>query len=104
MSDNLPAPTRQECIIYNFDLLEPVRVREILKAKGHDDEKTEEIILRLISSAEKKTIPIKMAPKPKVVTESNSSLTPCQDCGGTIFLRTGTCHVCQTCGVSQGCS
>lgn len=29
---------------------------------------------------------------------------PCFDCGGTIFLRTGTCHVCQTCGASQGCS
>lgn len=29
---------------------------------------------------------------------------PCHDCGGTIFLRTGTCHVCQTCGASQGCS
>ena len=29
---------------------------------------------------------------------------PCGDCGGTFFLRTGTCHVCQTCGASQGCS
>lgn len=29
---------------------------------------------------------------------------PCQDCGGVTFLRTGTCHVCQTCGASQGCS
>jgi hypothetical protein len=29
---------------------------------------------------------------------------PCQDCGGIFFLRTGTCHVCQTCGASQGCS
>lgn len=29
---------------------------------------------------------------------------PCGACGGTFFLRTGTCHVCQTCGTSQGCS
>ncbi len=29
---------------------------------------------------------------------------PCNDCGGTFFLRTGTCHVCQICGKSQGCS
>ena len=31
-------------------------------------------------------------------------LEPCQDCHGTDFLRTGTCHVCVTCGASQGCS
>ena len=29
---------------------------------------------------------------------------PCGTCGGSFFLRTGTCHVCQTCGTSQGCS
>lgn len=29
---------------------------------------------------------------------------PCGECGGIFFLRTGTCHVCQTCGASQGCS
>lgn len=29
---------------------------------------------------------------------------PCGDCGGTEFLRTGTCYVCITCGASQGCS
>jgi hypothetical protein len=29
---------------------------------------------------------------------------PCIDCGGIFFLKTGTCHVCQTCGASQGCS
>ena len=29
---------------------------------------------------------------------------PCNECGGIFFLRTGTCHVCQTCGKSQGCS
>jgi hypothetical protein len=29
---------------------------------------------------------------------------PCGTCGGNFFLRTGTCHVCQICGASQGCS
>jgi hypothetical protein len=29
---------------------------------------------------------------------------PCQDCGNTFFKRTGTCHVCEICGASQGCS
>lgn len=38
--------------------------------------------------------------KPKVTFD----LPPCPQCGGISFLRTGTCHVCQTCGSSQGCS
>lgn len=29
---------------------------------------------------------------------------PCQECGDTQFLRTGTCHTCLTCGTSAGCS
>ena len=29
---------------------------------------------------------------------------PCQDCGGSEFVRTGTCFACLTCGASQGCS
>lgn len=29
---------------------------------------------------------------------------PCSDCGGNMFIRTGTCHACVTCGSSQGCS
>jgi hypothetical protein len=37
-------------------------------------------------------------------TVITSDLPPCPDCGGTFFLRTGTCHACQTCGASQGCS
>jgi hypothetical protein len=31
-------------------------------------------------------------------------LEPCSKCGGSQFLRTGNCHVCTTCGDSQGCS
>ena len=30
--------------------------------------------------------------------------TPCPECSGINFLRTGNCHVCITCGASQGCS
>ena len=42
---------------------------------------------------------------PKTVKPvQTSDHQPCQDCGNTVFLRTGTCHVCQTCGASQGCS
>ncbi len=50
---------------------------------------------------------IKKSPKPKVKEPKaveTSDHPPCGDCGGTFFLRTGTCHVCQTCGASQGCS
>lgn len=35
---------------------------------------------------------------------ATSDHPPCSNCGGSFFLRTGTCHVCQTCGTSQGCS
>ena len=36
--------------------------------------------------------------------ETTHDHMPCADCGGTEFLRTGTCYVCITCGSSQGCS
>ncbi len=29
---------------------------------------------------------------------------PCCNCGGSSFIRTGTCFVCDLCGSSQGCS
>ena len=29
---------------------------------------------------------------------------PCNECGSTELLKTGTCAVCVTCGTSQGCS
>lgn len=45
------------------------------------------------------------AKKEKVIEPvPTSDHPPCGDCGGIFFLRTGTCHVCQTCGRSQGCS
>jgi hypothetical protein len=40
--------------------------------------------------------------EPQTVKTSDNA--PCSDCGSIFFLRTGTCHVCQTCGASQGCS
>ncbi len=40
----------------------------------------------------------------KLIGLRTSDHQPCGVCGGTTFLRTGTCHVCQTCGSSQGCS
>lgn len=48
-------------------------------------------------------------PITKPATKTNepsvtSDHPPCGNCGGSFFLRTGTCHVCQTCGTSQGCS
>jgi len=48
----------------------------------------------------------KSKPIPAKTSEpvQTSDHPPCGSCGGTFFLRTGTCHVCQTCGTSQGCS
>lgn len=43
--------------------------------------------------------------KPKKdVTVESSDHEPCGTCGGTLFLRTGVCFVCQLCGSSAGCS
>ena len=42
--------------------------------------------------------------KLNIKIERVSDTAPCGDCGGALFLRTGTCHVCVTCGASQGCS
>lgn len=42
--------------------------------------------------------------KAEIELEETSDLEPCGTCGGTQFLKTGVCHVCQICGTSQGCS
>lgn len=56
----------------------------------------------------KALITIERKMKEKSQTQLKQVLTsdhpPCAQCGGIYFLRTGTCHVCQTCGSSQGCS
>ena len=43
-----------------------------------------------------------------VTKEKVSGVQPCTGldgrCGSTDFYRTGTCHVCISCGSSQGCS
>jgi hypothetical protein len=36
--------------------------------------------------------------------ESVGGLAPCVECGGSDFIRTGTCYVCVNDGTSQGCS
>ena len=46
------------------------------------------------------TRPVMKTSEPSVTSDH----PPCSGCGGTFFLRTGPCHVCQTCGTSQGCS
>lgn len=38
------------------------------------------------------------------VVKISGELPPCPICGSMNFLRTGNCHVCATCGESQGCS
>jgi len=52
----------------------------------------------------KETIELTIPPDNEIIGVKTSDHQPCGDCGGTFFLRTGTCHVCQTCGQSQGCS
>ncbi|MFH2132273.1 MAG: hypothetical protein ABIK68_17990 [bacterium] len=52
------------------------------------------------TATSQKTRPILKTSEPSVTSDH----PPCGACGGTFFLRTGTCHVCQTCGTSQGCS
>ena len=42
--------------------------------------------------------------KLNIQQEKVGGTEPCQDCSGTDFYRTGTCHVCVNCGASQGCS
>jgi hypothetical protein len=39
----------------------------------------------------------------KIVLSKPEEGTPCE-CGSSMFIRTGTCHVCTICGTSQGCS
>ncbi len=79
---------------------------------------SEEQILRAIVNSYKAIIENKhdiavtiksVQPEKKIVANTQEPVAtadhpPCGSCGGTFFLRTGTCHVCQTCGTSQGCS
>ncbi|OGG95314.1 MAG: ribonucleoside-diphosphate reductase, adenosylcobalamin-dependent [Candidatus Lambdaproteobacteria bacterium RIFOXYD2_FULL_50_16] len=49
--------------------------------------------------------PVKVQAVKSIESEKTSDhLSPCGECGGIDFLRTGTCYVCITCGSSQGCS
>jgi len=53
-----------------------------------------------VSAPELSTTDLDKEPEPVATSDHQ----PCIECGGSFFLRTGTCHVCQTCGSSQGCS
>lgn len=88
-------------IIHDFDDLKPDEVYMMLQKRGHSGEKIQSMIMTLIQS--KKPAAAVVAP-PKTVDESQHALPPCSECGGTVFIPTGTCHVCAGCGASQGCS
>ena len=99
----------KKCKDYDFNTLPLEKVMKLLKEKGHDDNKINSIVLKLIKngSAKVEKSPVKKLIKlevKKTVDESEHALPPCGDCGGTVFIPTGTCHVCASCGASQGCS
>ena len=65
-----------------------------LKSHGHASEQIFSALLKLYEESSPDRLPdVALEPLP-----------PCGECGGDNFLRTGNCHVCRTCGASQGCS
>ncbi len=60
-------------------------------------------LLKIIFTEHSQLLAIKGI-KLNIQQEKVSDVGTCQDCTGTDFIRTGTCHVCITCGASQGCS
>jgi len=90
-------------MVYEFDqqkLIEIIRNSGIVAINA--DKET------IIKGSDKIMEGLKVAKNENRATEiegvETSDTAPCGDCGGIFFLRTGTCHVCQTCGASQGCS
>jgi len=89
------------------DLLQRYSEEQILRAIVNS---YKTIIAAESSPAESTKAFTRMEKRPaKPVLKTNEPVAtadhpPCETCGGTFFLRTGTCHVCQTCGTSQGCS
>ena len=73
-----------------------------ISCKTFDNDLTEEAFRRNVDLAWRITEDFKA--KKEIEPVRTSDHQPCQDCGGTFFLGTGTCHVCQTWGASQGCS
>jgi len=69
------------------------RINKFREAHGQD------VITAWEVSQESPKLQINKTPAVKT-----SDYAPCSNCGSIFFLRTGTCHVCQTCGASQGCS
>jgi hypothetical protein len=119
MGKQMNKPIPKTAIIHDVaDINDYTKMREILLAKGHSEDKIVEIMTTHTKKYEEfQKLGIKTkgsvslaCPDPKAVLKleekpvETSDHQPCGDCGGTNFLRTGTCHVCQTCGSSAGCS
>lgn len=76
-----------------------------ISCKTFKNDLTESEFRRNVDLAWRITQDFKMKHQKEKVQEPipTSDHPPCK-CGSVFFLRTGTCHVCQTCGSSQGCS
>jgi len=90
----------------------PLTAIDIIKSFIHlPSERLYEVLVIINNNLVKqKEEPIQVAKdiittKPREVAKlSTGDLPPCSQCGSVVFLKTGTCHVCQVCGSSQGCS
>ena len=91
--------------IYDIDKIDVEKMTKNLISKGFNENDIRKAIYTATQYSKKnrKVSPQLMENKVKDV-KITSDHQPCSDCGGIFFLRTGTCHVCQTCGASQGCS
>lgn len=86
-------------ITENGVMIETRLVKKILEG-----ENGEAVLKRVVENLEADALKQVLADEKKEEGEKVGGLTPCSECGGTDFLRTGTCHACITCGTSQGCS
>jgi hypothetical protein len=86
-----------------LDLKKEYEIAQIELAIKELNKYHEKLGLELITGYEvlKKLKPTKPKEDKGVETSDHE---PCMDCGGTFFIRTGTCFACITCGASQGCS
>lgn len=96
---------KKECIIYDItgselqDLLDsPTIVSRVMSNRDCGQRDAMAHITKIYNNMFRKE------DKQTITATKTSDHPPCPQCGGIFFLRTGTCHVCQTCGASQGCS
>ncbi|MCP4752604.1 MAG: hypothetical protein GY866_17085 [Proteobacteria bacterium] len=101
--------------IHVEDLLQRYSEEQILRAivnsyksiiSSKDSTEDLPVVKTVMNTADPITTKNMADPAPTKTDEpvKTSDHPPCSSCGGSFFLRTGTCHVCQTCGTSQGCS